>query len=167
MAWDTIQAILAIVGGVTGPWAVFRQYWDSRSNLFVRQKDDPGYNYVERLDGYEGLLITMLITNRSSQPNSILKYAVTAKLRNGDTQALDVRQGTITIRQGSRILAENQVCVIPLNLAPRATTEAFLHFQIQADQFTHPLVATVVVTDANGKEFAATCSVPNISPVRI
>ncbi len=169
MSWQTVQAVLSIVGGIgglLGAWSLIRSYWMARPRLQISQKEDPDYNFIERRGQFDGLLITILIANKSSQPNSILKYQAQATLREGGTRLSEVRQGTTTYRQGDRILAEHQTCVIPLNLPPHTTTEAFLDFLIHAPDFGNPLQATITATDMHGNAYAVSCSVPNVFAIR-
>lgn len=164
MTWETVQAFLSIVGGITGPWTLFRSYWATRSKVMISQKADPGYSFVEWLGDHEALIVTLLISNKSSLANSVLQYEAAAALSNGEKRTLTVEQGTITIRRKERILAERHVCVTPLNLPPHTTTEAHLRFDIEAKNFADPLIANIIAVDMHGKRFSATCSVPNARP---
>ncbi len=159
-------SIVGGVGGVLGTVALLRTYWMTRPKLVLTQKADEDYNFVERRGNADGLLITVLISNKSTYSNSIVKYEVEANLTNGGTRRLEVHQGAVTIREGHEVVAEHNVNVIPLNLPALSTTETFLDFLIEAPDFTHPLTATVTATDMHGNQYTVRCSIPNPLAIR-
>ncbi len=169
ITWQEVQAGLSIVGGVggiLGAWSLVRSYWMSRPSLVLTQKADAGYNYVERRGQTDGLLITLLVSNKSTYSNSILRYSVEASLNNGGTQRLEVLQGTATIREQNEVVARHDVNVVPLNVPALSTAEGFLDFLIQAPDFTHPLIANIAATDMHGNEYTVRCSIPNPLAIR-
>jgi hypothetical protein len=164
ITWQEIQAGLSIAGGIggaLGAWALLRTYWMSRPKLILTHKDDAGFNYVERRGQTDGLLITILVSNKSTHSNSILRYKVEAPLRGGGTQQLEVLQGTTAIKEGNQVVVEHDVNVVPLNVPAISTAEAFLDFLIQAPHFTNPLNATVTANDMHGNEYAVRCTISN------
>jgi hypothetical protein len=165
MDWTAVERTLSIIGGVggsLGAWALFRTHWMTRSKLEIAQKQDAGYNFVERGDRDEWLLVTLFITNKSSQPNSVLRYEASAVLRTGENEQLQINQGTARVRHGQQVLAQYHVCVTPLNLPPHTTTEAYLWIPIHAENFTNPLQASIAIVDMQGKRFDTQCLVPNV-----
>jgi hypothetical protein len=168
-SWQQMQAVLSIIGGlggILGAWALLRTYWTSRPRLVVTQKSDAGYNFVERRGETDGLLISLLVSNTSTHSNSILRYAAEADLRDGRSRPLEVLQGTTTIRANDQVLAHHDVNVVPLNVPALSTAEVFLDFLIQANDFTHPLNATVTAMDMHGNEYTVRCSIPNPLAIR-
>jgi hypothetical protein len=164
MTWSIIQAILSIVGSVTGPWSLIRSYWMSRSDLMVTQKDDPGYNKILGsgigFGANDPVLITLLVSNKSAQPNSVLKYEATALFPDGSKESVSVEQGEIV--ENGNVLGKH--CVTPLNLPPHSTTEANLVFLLPTRRFGESIKITVVLVDMYGKRREIPCAVPNVFP---
>jgi hypothetical protein len=103
------------------------------------------------------LTLTMLISNRSSRPNAVLRYEANIILKDGSKNKLQVEQGQWKQSTGTETITLHQFGVIPFNVPPFSTVEGVLCFlNIDLEKHRYPIELAISVVDMYGKRFTGT-----------
>jgi hypothetical protein len=148
-----------IVGGTLGAVSFVRSVWRERSELVITQKEDTGWHKIDQNlpSTLATLTLTMLISNRSSRPNAVLRYEANIILKDGSKNKLQVEQGQWKQSTGTETITLHQFGVIPFNVPPFSTVEGVLCFlNIDLEKHRYPIELAISVVDMYGKRFTGT-----------
>jgi hypothetical protein len=154
--WQTISSFVGIVGGILGTISFFRSVWRERSELVVTQKEDLGWHKIDQnLPGSTATLtLTMLVSNRSSRPNAVLRYEGNIVQKDGTKKKLRVEQGQWGRSNSEDGINFHHFGVTPLNVPPFSTVEAVICFlEIDLEKYRYPLSLEITALDMYGKQF--------------
>jgi hypothetical protein len=156
MNWDLVFKVIAAIGAVLGAWALLRSYWLTRSKLRLAHKSSKGHTkFHDR--GQEGLLsLTVLVSNLSSQGNTVTQWKAWLKTRDGQMKALEIMQGHS--QDAETKVIDYEFNVTPLNVMPHGTISSQMHFfHIRREDFANPFELKVEATDMYGKKYSCIC----------
>jgi hypothetical protein len=152
---DILFKVISAVGAVTGTWALFRSYWLTRSRLVLSQKAN---RYPLNQPNGDWFQVTLMVSNHSSQANSVVRWQAWMTLVDGKKRELPIKPGQITNQDGS---VDRRFNDVPLNVGSHSTAEGLLtFFHINTSEFKEPLELKVVAHDMYGKHFDCIFTVP-------
>jgi hypothetical protein len=153
--WQAISSLIGTIGGMLGAWALLRSVWRERSHLNVIQKRDKEYTEFKEIAPCNGrLTLTVLISNLSSRPNSVVQFEAAMLKTDGEYQALLADHRTAWRGLGTGHATGTEYCVTPVNVPPHSTTESLLKFyDIDKRLYRQPLTLKITAVDMHGKRF--------------
>jgi hypothetical protein len=153
LGWQVLGSVIGAVGGLLGAWALLRSVWRERSKLVLVHKADPRWYTIDRNTG-PTITVTMVISNRSSRPNAIIRYETEIILKDGGKQKLLVEQGQFGKSNSSDTLDFHSFGVTPMNTPPFSTVEAVLCFtNVDPQKYKYPTTLEITACDMYGKRF--------------
>jgi hypothetical protein len=113
------------------------------SKLLIRQKK--GYEGIKGGGATPFVHLTILASNQSNKPNSIVEYEAEIMKTDGTYESLRVEQGT---------MGESDFGVVPLNIPASTTVEARLVFlSLHLAKYGQPFKFRLTAVDMHGKKF--------------
>ena len=125
-AWQVIQTfvapIVSLVGGTIALAVAIRTWRLSRPKLLLTPKEDVDWSFLEKTSSGDYATLTFSVSNRSSNPNSILWYEIKIKRQDGAFDRFDVEKGVESFYHADGSATQREIGVTPLNLPANSTT---------------------------------------------
>jgi hypothetical protein len=155
LSTDFVLKVLGGVGTIIGVWAAIRSYRQTRPKLQLMHKTDKGHNKLTD----KSWLLEVLVSNHSSQPNSILKWRAWLKNKEGKLRELPVKEGKQVDATTKDV--DHLLNATPFDVAPHATLVAHMaFFDLKKPEYAFPLQLKLEAKDRYGKHYSCWCAFP-------
>ena len=159
--WGIVAGIVSVLLTTI---AFLRRAYLNRSHLsFIHKEDETEQSFV-RTDKphFAFATTTLLVTNRSSRPNAIIKWAGTACDEMGTPREISLIEQVLVDRNPGSQPQFPPFNVTPLALSPFSTAQAHLMFSLDMRGLPNPVVFDVSATDSTHKIYLLSVSIPHV-----